>query len=254
MNAHDLKAEMLTHMLYRLKFDAAITEYGGRGTIGNADVFGILPSGFTHEFEVKVSKADLAGELRAIEYWKKPEDLRTPLFEEGKKIVPLSKGGKHHIYLRGDRDVYTGIFSRVPNKFSFVVPENLVRYAEAALADTPYGLFMVDIHENGGHPYADVGCIKKAGYLHKEKAHDEIAANILRKACTEIEVLRRQAAKGKRCTKCYSPLPGRCEKCELSIKRDRDYRRRQNQCWKEIEQSGETFQVCMARKEAEEKI
>lgn len=184
MNAHDLKAEMLTHMLYRLKFTAAVTEYGGRGLIGIADVFGILGSGYTHEFEVKVSKADLAGELRAIEYWTKPEEVRGPLFEQSHAKTALSKGGKHHIYLCGDRDTYTGVYARIPNKFSFVTPWDLKEVALEAIHGTPYGLYVIQHHENGGHPWSDVICAKVAKNLHKEKAHDEVASNILRKACT----------------------------------------------------------------------
>ena len=249
MNAHDLKAEMLTHMLYRLKFTAAITEYGGKGVMGIADLFGILSSQYTHEPEVKASKADLAGELRAIEYWKKSDQIAIDQTEA--RYAPVSKGGKHHIYLRGDREAFTGIYARVPNKFSFVVPFDLQDFALKAIEGTPYGLFCIDIHENGGHPWISAGCQKKAGYLHKEKAHDAVAATLLRKACTEVEVLRRHLAKGKRCTKCHEPMPGRCEKCERSIKRERDYRRQSNECWAEIEKSGETFQVCMERKQRE---
>ena len=55
----------------------------------------------------------------------------------------------------------------------------------------------------------------------------------------------------KRCTKCCEPMPGRCEKCERSIKSDRDYRRHSNQCFKETTTTGEPFQVCMERKERE---
>ena len=249
-NAHDIKATMLTHALYRLHFAAAVTEYGGSGVIGIADIFGLLASGFTHEFEVKVSKSDLAGELKAIEYWKKSDQLS--INQTDHRYAPVSKGGKHHIYLRGDHQVYSSM-PRRPNKFSFVVPFDLQEYARKGIEGTPYGLFCIDIHENGGHPYSDVGCQKKAGYLHKEKSRDEVAANILRKACTEVEVLRGQLAAGKRCTKCHKSMPTRCDSCDLSIKKERAYRKNSDLCFKEIEKTGESFAVCMARKESETK-
>ena len=71
MNADEVKALTLRNMLYSLGHKAAITEHCGYGCIGQADVFGINANNFTYEFEVKISRGDLRGELKAIELFKK---------------------------------------------------------------------------------------------------------------------------------------------------------------------------------------
>lgn len=260
MKAIDLKAEMLTHMLYRLHYDAAITEYGGKGCTGNADIFGIMSSGFTHEYEVKVDKADLAGELKSIDV------LCNPLWRSGEKNwleeKGLSKFDKHARYLHivppgempwghnpwgvGDEE-----WAMVPNRFSFVVTAELQEFALAGLQETPYGLFVVSTHENGGHPWSDVVCKRVAKKIHGLKAAPEIAANIMRKACTEVEVLRRNQASGLRCTACRGELPTRCDKCSERMQKDRAYRRASDKCWKAVDdlpfgaERSEKFRACM---------
>lgn len=231
ITSDDIKAAMLTHVLYRLHSNAAVTEYGGEGVIGIADVFAYLESGFTHEFEVKVSAADLAGELATIKYLVGKRSLQlgeaTPEPPRG-----LSKTSKHNIYLGEKVDVYAqfGMQHR-PNRFSYVVPPELEEKAKASLEGTPYGLYVATARSYGETVLWEPECKKKAGYIHKDRANAAVLKHILKKACTEVEVLRREKAKGRRCTKCLKGLPGRCENCDNSIKESREYNRKAAKCW-----------------------
>jgi hypothetical protein len=237
MNSKQVKSEMLAHALYRLHYMAAVTEYGGKGVLGVADIIAVHQSGYSHEFEVKVTKADLAGELETIKYLLDPQ---TELGQEPKKY--LAKSDKHRIYINGpSNETYAQLELR-PNKFSFVVPVELSEYAKAALKNTPYGLYVI---KSGPE------CSLKADYLHKEKVTSELLEDILHKACMEVETLRRQVARGSVCPGCYSALPGRCESCDNKIKNERKYRKASNLCFAKVEnvpygqERSEAFKVCM---------
>lgn len=238
MNAKEVKADMLGHVLYRLRYAAAITEYGGVGSYGIADIFGMQESGFTHEFEVKVSRSDLAGELNAIEYWTRPEQLA--IGDPGHRSAPVAKGGKHCAYLKGVLGPLAYAM-KIPNKFSFVVPAELREFAKDGLKNSPYGLYVID---------GDPSCVKRAEYLHKEKATEQIRMNILRKASGEVASLRRQVLEGMKCTGCYKSLSTRCEVCAMQIKDRRDYKRRSDACWKKVDhlpenERGPAFTACL---------
>lgn len=178
---------MLWHALYRLHATAAVTEYGGKGVDGIADVYGITESGYSYEIEVKCSKNDLAGELEAIRHiqaWNAAPTL-------GEKPMPkrsMSKRLKHEVYLSG---TYPW---RIPNRFYFVVPIDLREYALKALEGTPYGLFSVNSTPTSLGSQEWVSEDKDARHLHKEKVSDEVKENILRKSCTEIAALRAKIA------------------------------------------------------------
>lgn len=232
MNAKEIKAAILWWMLYKLHFMAAVTEYGGVGTMGNADLFGILDSGYTVEFEVKCAKADLAGELKSIK-------LLTDEVEREKGRDWIQKAGsyakldKHARYLNrippgempwGHREA---TFEMVPNRFYFAVTPELVAYATESLKGTPYGLYSVS--------EAGTECVKRADLLHKNRAGEEIRNKILHKACTELETVRGELAKGLRCTACRKEkLATRCPACDEKMKREAEHKKKSNACWAEV--------------------
>jgi hypothetical protein len=64
-----------------------------------------------------------------------------------------------------------------PNRFSFVVSEELSDFAKEGLQGTPYGLYVC---ESTG-PVS----MKRAEYLHRQEAPRDVVLNILHKACVE---------------------------------------------------------------------
>lgn len=191
MTSRELKAEVLFYMLYRLHFMAAVTEYGGVGCEGIADLFGITGADLTHEIEVKVSKADLMGEIAAIKYHLQ-EKLPPTMWggrPEHREPPPknIRKSTKHWWYLVKEGAGYED-WRRKPNRFSFAVPRELEEIAKQELKGTPYGLIVV------GGAYV-VSTEKKAEYLHKEKVNDAVLRKVLHKSCTEIQSLRSAAIK-----------------------------------------------------------
>ena len=176
MKASEIKPFLLRELLFG-GHHAVFTE------VEFADVFGVTRSKYTHELEIKVSKADLMSELNCI------KDLT--LFGTPQKRY--AKKYKHEHYFKGE----TNMFVEVPNYFSFVTPFNLEKLALEILKDTKYGLYCINIHENGGNPYATIGCQKKAQLLHKEKISEKKLFYLLRKASTEVQFLREKAIKQK---------------------------------------------------------
>lgn len=251
---------MLTHILYRLKNRAAVTEYGGSGVVGIADVFALGDNDQTHEFEVKVDAGDLAGEIEAIKYLVARASQPT-LSDTVLPTRQLSKTSKHNIYLGEENEVYRMI-QRRPNKFSFVVPPSLEDKALSGLTGTPYGLYVVEevsyrqfgsLQASAPHLYYEPVCKRKAKRIHKDVAKNEVINNIVRKACTEVEILRRKLADGRVCTQCPTVLSKRCPKCEEKIKKSRSYTKNSNACWAEVaslppNEQGVAFNKCMEGK------
>lgn len=200
MTSKEMKAHLLFYMLYRLHFMAAVTEYGGVGTDGIADLYGITSADLSHEIEVKVSKQDLAGELQAIKYHVKNRIPARSVHNTGmmsdifgsrpdtEKVVEppprgARKGTKHWWYLC--ETAQSGDWRVKPNRFSFAVTPALKDFALAELKETPYGLIVVK------EAY-DVVTVKKADYLHKEKVSDKVLRKVLHKSCTEIQSVRQE--------------------------------------------------------------
>lgn len=200
---------MLDHLMYRLHYVCAITEYGGKGVSGNADVFSVRDSGYSHEFEIKVSKADLMGELNSIEYVMNEDTLLGK--EKPKNYQKLSK---HNLYLKPHNPSSWWGMNSKPNQFSFVVTKELEEIAVKYLKDTPYGLYVIE-------DYTPV-CKIKAKNLHKEKVDQNHLYNITRKACTEIVETRRKLARGIRCNSCDKHLNTMCYECIEARKRSRE--------------------------------
>ena len=105
------------------------------------DVFGLMKSGYVHEFEIKVSKSDYKADFKKTTCWK------------GYKF----EGLKHHQLQAGEC---------YPNRFYFVLPAHL---ADVELPDYA-GLILAYGNEYGG---VQLKWIKQAPTLHKEKHVDE---------------------------------------------------------------------------------
>lgn len=179
MKSEDLKVSMVEHCLYRLGCNGAVTEYGGKGSGGIADVYAITRAGYSIEFEIKVNKQDLLGELNAIDYIKNEHLGIQPRLEDGPREQRYtgknySKATKHWSYLAYDSEYKV---KRCPNQFYFFVTLDLLDLAKERLKDTPYGLYVLR-----GTPE----CVKKADKLHREKVPEDVLINMLRKASNEI--------------------------------------------------------------------
>lgn len=231
MKSSEIKAHILWHALYRLHFVAAITE-NGHGCMGVADVFGILESGYTVEFEIKTSKADLMGEIRSIRAIAEKLDLFNQARAAG-KATAYAKYPKHRLYIDGSsmysQDVQDQLEMR-PNKYFFAVPGSLLEVAKEGLKGTPYGLYVID---EFGTPV----CKKRADLLHPRKASDRLKMKILRSACTEVETTRSNLAAGLLCTGCRVPLATVCTPCVERRATLREYRKENDRVWREREEA-----------------
>lgn len=217
MKSAEVKAKMLGQIMYGSHYSACVTEYGGYGVTGVADLFGIRDNGYSHEFEVKVSRQDLMGELNSIQ----------AVLNEGNifEKTTISKASKHKHYINGSpTNPYMIFDTRRPNQFSFAVIKELEELAVEKLKGTPYGLYVV-VDDTKLTQRVDPRCVIKAKYLHKDKVDQKVYLNILRKACTEVEFTRAQLARGLRCTGCYSHLPTVCEMCTATRKREAEMRK-----------------------------
>lgn len=184
MTSIEIKQKLLWELLYKRGYHMAVTEKSM--IYGIADIFALTKAGFTHEIEIKVSRADLKSELDCVD-----------LVCSGKKQEkPMSKFHKHLAYLKQDaraskyslfdparepnpRVVY-GFQSDIaiektdlPNKFSFAVPTELVEYAQEKLKDTPYGVFAIS-------PAGTIFQVKEAKHIHKEKITQKEIMYLLR--------------------------------------------------------------------------
>lgn len=181
MISAEVKSNLLFYLLYQRNYLACATEYGGHGSDGIADVFGISKSGMTHEFEIKVSKADLAGELHAISFEKERQQDGT-LFAPPRKA---HKTSKHRFYLGNSDAHYLSPFRQKPNHFSFVVPDALADFAINACKGTPYGVLC--FNQSGA-----ITSKKNVGRIHTTPVDQKTLYNFLHKLSTEVDTLRRE--------------------------------------------------------------
>lgn len=173
MTADILKFKTQKYLLWKSNHIVAVTEYGGFGSMGIADCFSINQNMYSSEFEIKVAKQDLMGELNSIEFLIKGTD--SPLFTNGQiNYDLLKKLDKHAKYLdivpagempwrlRQQRQNLNDI----PNTFSFVVTRDLVDIAKEKLEGSPYGLYCVLERDNR---YDLPSNVLKPKKLHNEK-------------------------------------------------------------------------------------
>lgn len=171
----------------------------------NPDIISLTKSGMLIEYEIKLSRADLMGELNSVKTCENTLLLNTHnksmqgrqqiqlgdktinasfrgnIFEpEGlhKDIGKCSKLDKHEMYLipTPPKQNAFGEYENPyrPNQFYFAVTSDLVPLAEEVCKYTPYGV--IDL--NALHGSSSV--IKKAGFIHRQEASRENIAQMAR--------------------------------------------------------------------------
>lgn len=170
MNSQELKLATLNYLLFRRNFLGTFTE-----SFNQADVLGVSRKLLTWEFEIKVSKEDLAKELKAIRFL-------TGSDTNMRRARAANKTSKHKSYLDPyfKRSTPDGFF--IPNYYAFAVPEEIAEYAKRGVEGTPYGVYLV----NAAGLYSVV--TPKAIHTF-ELPHDRLLL-LMRKASTENVSLR----------------------------------------------------------------
>lgn len=170
----------------------------------NPDIISLTRSDLLIEYEIKLSKADLMGELNSVKTclhmllrrnMNKHNDqigmlsgrrasFRGNIFvdeeaeAEFEKIGKCSKLDKHETYLipKPSTQNAFGEYEQPyrPNQFYFAVTSDLVSLAEEVCKYTPYGV--VDLNKLHGSS----SVIKKAGFIHRQKASREDIAQMAR--------------------------------------------------------------------------
>ena len=128
-NSKHLKKRLSHYLLFQMNYPVVIDEYK------YMDIFGIRRSGYTVEFEIKVTKSDLKRELDIIHN----SDKQISKYEN----KDWKKYRKHSRYITGYQDEKTII----PNEFCFYVPDYLVDYALDGVVGTPYGVAGIGKYE-----------------------------------------------------------------------------------------------------------
>lgn len=157
----------------------AVTEYGYRGVDGIADIFSVSDALFSYEFEIKVNKGDLQGELRSIREIYYP----TPEWDREEDPIPprqycMPKLSKHKNYLDHES------FGVRPNRFFFAVTSDLLHLAVSELKNTPYGV--IELNEN----FWECAVRKKSKALHDEEISTDVLHHMVKKSSLEIATLR----------------------------------------------------------------
>lgn len=159
------------HLLWKKGYSVVTHQFSNHFWI--ADIFGINKSNYSHEIEIKVSKADLMSEIKDIEY-----------LINGWTWLPQwrwSKYIKHHWYLNEVKTDSKDKQSRehlIPNYFSFAVPTELVRFAWEKLKDSPYGL--IEVYTIWKH-IRIWSVFKQAKRIHSNKISFELLLKIARR-------------------------------------------------------------------------
>jgi hypothetical protein len=173
ITSDEMKLALCEHLMQSSNYHVATTEFTNAG--GEADVFGLNKSLWRVEFEIKVTRFDLKGELKAIH-------------AVLKDMVPSKRAHKiekHKIYL-GKKPNDTGL--HIPNHYYFFVPRILAPFCLMTIKDTPYGLWTYD-------PKDGIYCEKKAARMHEEPiTNDELIA-ISRRLTYENIALRKKLIK-----------------------------------------------------------
>jgi len=142
----------------------------------NADFIAVKWNGEISEFEIKVSKSDLVGEIKAVRRALEKDSVRIDQlrFGGGQRAIvettklSASKVEKHHHYLVSQRPLFR------PNLFYFAVPLELVEIAKELTVGTKYGVFSIDQRL----------IVKKATKLHREPHSNSTILQLFSRACT----------------------------------------------------------------------
>lgn len=157
-----------------------------------ADVLAVKDSLFTVEIEVKISRADFLGELKAMKMV-----LDASLISTNETKLP-----KHTLYLT-KREVQEqgyllapfqdGKEKFIPNEFYFCVPQELAYMAQILIdTNSPYGLLSV-VYQDRLRPFIEV--VKPAKKLHNNKIEPRHLYKIISRAANENLNLRQRLLK-----------------------------------------------------------
>lgn len=171
----------------------------------NPDIISLTRSDMLIEYEIKIARSDLMGELNSVRACENMLLMRThnehlqgsQQMELGGKTINVhfrgnilepeglhtdigkcSKLDKHETYLipkPSERNAF-GEFEQPyrPNQFYFAVTSDLVSLAEEVCKFTPYGVINLDAL-NGSS-----SVVKKAGFIHRQEASRENIAQMAR--------------------------------------------------------------------------
>ena len=172
VTADQMKDALCYHLMESSNYNMATTEHTNAG--GEADVFGLNKNLWRVEFEIKVTRFDLKGELKAI------SSILTG-FKLPKKAHKIDK---HRLYLGKTDENNTG--KEIPNFFYFFVPKLLGAYCLMNIRNTPYGLWTYD--EKDG-----IYCSKKATRMHELPITNKELIDISRRLTYENIALRKKS-------------------------------------------------------------
>ena len=195
MTSLEVKHRLINYLnAWGTKYTGAVYE---AANVSNADVIGVKYDGKISEFEIKVSKADLRGELAAIraalvpstveqisafphanEEAKQQHSYLAKTVTRVRKDIKLShtKIMKHRHYLvEHVKHDYSGLEPFYPNSFYFAVPGELVAQALEGCAGLPYGVFNVD----------NLSIEKPARSMRSEPHGEKVYRDLFNRACTQ---------------------------------------------------------------------
>jgi len=193
ITAGQVKAAVISQYLYHRKAACTITEkHLSTGNV--ADILIIDSNLEIIEIEVKVSKADLQGELRSARFFfglDPDRKLGLAGYPEG----ALSKVEKHRTYSQlynGTWSIPTNQHYRMnlyPNKFYFAIPLEFEEMANEKLAGTPYGIITVGTYNSSYYHRENVvyyhATSKRAKKLHNAKITTYQISSMMRRLSFE---------------------------------------------------------------------
>ncbi len=183
MTSQEVKVELLRTLILDKHNIIAVTE-----GMNSSDVLGVTKALYTAEYEVKVDKNDLLGEIK---------DIKCVL----NGVVQQPCRNRNKVY-KHDKYIgkYFGIKGFVPNRFYFAVPNDLMEIAVAGVENTPYGVVTVGDYYTGYNNQVKVwgySVRKEAQMLNKDKLSTENLIKMARKCCTEAYFLRSKLLENK---------------------------------------------------------
>jgi len=150
----------------------------------NADAIAVKWNGEIIEYEIKCSKYDLIGEVKAITFALDNNAVFSNNLDFiGRNLVTKdtklsrTKIAKHHHYLVEQVKDYSNMeYMFRPNRFYFAVPTELVELAKELLRGIKYyGVYNLDTGE----------IVKKSYSLHKNSHSASVYLHLFTRACTE---------------------------------------------------------------------
>lgn len=155
ITSKDIQMFILKHWLEQHHCPYVCSNFSGLG-FAEADAIAISKAGIITEFEIKMSRADFFADFR------KPKH---EVFKSGMKVL---EGNLH------------GLINKYPNKFYFAVPKNLVSIDEVPEYAGLIYLNKYSLQTHPGQTFIDFQFVRKAPYIHKMKAEDELIKSIAR--------------------------------------------------------------------------